>query len=350
MWDFYFFFFKEAITVSKLLDVRLAIRSDGRVSCGLPNRMFREKVNILLEQGIKIALVERVSDRLEILKKKESNAKQDELVRRELCQILTRGTYIDHNELDYSARYSICVFEYINNFGVVFLDTTVQDFYIGEFKDDEQKSNLRTLLTRIKPIEIIYYNEYITEESINIFKGLSTKPSRTPMTLIKPRPFEILINSIKNLKPTMPDILAEMINQVNTDLKSTIILKNENIPNFYLFQALGLCIEYLEDIMLANTVFSMGTFHKIDLQFEKRATLYLDSQALENLEILDVGYLNVLSETYSLFGYMDQTASPYGRRLFKRWVTSPLLDPAMIEARIEAVDDFIMNPDIVNIF
>lgn len=52
----------------------------------------------------------------------------------------------------------------------------------------------------------------------------------------------------------------------------------------------------------------------------------MDSQALENLEVLDVSYINKLSENHSLFGFMDYTSTDYGKRQLKRWLTAPLMD------------------------
>lgn len=50
----------------------------------------------------------------------------------------------------------MAIFEENFKFGVAFVDTTTHEFYLGDFEDDEYRSNLRTLVTRIKPIEIIF--------------------------------------------------------------------------------------------------------------------------------------------------------------------------------------------------
>ena len=42
-------------------------------------------------------------------------------------------------------------------------------------------------------------------------------------------------------------------------------------------QTLGMAVDYLEGVMLADTVFSMGTFLPYDLMMEKKGSLYMDS-------------------------------------------------------------------------
>jgi len=352
MADCYWFYYNDAYITSKLLDLKIGCFRDGKFFTYFSARMMNRYAPILLENGYKIVVVERVSDRLEILHKKNSGEDTEELVRREICQILTRGTYFENIDSGYSSRYALCVFEQYLNFGVVFLDATTHEFYIGEFKDDSSRSHFRTLLTRIKPIEVIYYKEYISEESLSMFKNLSTKPARTDMTLIKPKSFENLFSAVDRYLLEWPEILKDMKKAAEKEPEVKIPGKKreDSRPYYFTFQALGLCIEYLEEIMLAGTVFKMGHFYPFDKTIEKKGSLYLDSQALENLEILDVNYINVFSETFSLFGFMDRTVSPFGKRLFKRWITAPLLDPQEIEARLEAVDDLINNPECMDQF
>ena len=63
----------------------------------------------------------------------ENNTSKKDVIRREICQILTRGTAIDHNPNDYSSRFLLVIFEEHLKFGIVLVDTTTHEFYIGEF-------------------------------------------------------------------------------------------------------------------------------------------------------------------------------------------------------------------------
>lgn len=61
----------------------------------------------------------------------------------------------------------------------------------------------------------------------------------------------------------------------------------------------------------------------------------MDSQALQHLEIFETP----LGENGSLFHKMDRTSTKFGRRLLRRWLMQPLLDPYKIQQRLDAVDD-----------
>lgn len=63
----------------------------------------------------------------------ESVEKQTDLIRREVCQILTRGTYFENQELGFSSQYLLCVLQEENSydFGIVFMDCSTHEFNIG---------------------------------------------------------------------------------------------------------------------------------------------------------------------------------------------------------------------------
>ena len=356
LWKFYFFFYHDAFALHKLLDLK--VNKWGKwtyvnfYETSLPK--YSPKI---LGNGHKIVLVEQME---------ESKKGDKDLVKREICQILTRGTAIENQELDYSSRFVLCIFEENLTFGVVLCDTTTHEFHIGEFKDDINRSNLRTLLTRSKPVEVIYMKNYLEEDSLKMIRGLSTKPAVS----------NILVNYTKSVRtifdenlakyftpkdaeaPVFPQILADMRAAFDNEatskrynLEGSQSVELEKTLAFYsTFQALAVCVEFLNSVLLAETVISMGNFSPFDLTLEKKSTLYLDSQALLNLEVLDVQYLNSLSETNSLLGYMDKTVTPFGKRMLRKWITSPLLDAEAIKERQDAVDDLLKNMDVADYF
>lgn len=44
---------------------------------------------------------------------------------------------------------------------------------------------------------------------------------------------------------------------------------------------------------------------------------------------------------------LDNTTTPFGRRLLRKWLGAPLIDATMITLRQEAVDDLLANYEIV---
>ena len=69
----------------------------------------------------------------------------------------------------------IAVIEIKNSFGFAFVDVTTNHFYLGEFEDDENKRMMRTLISRFKPVEVIYFG--LTQDTIALLKHSSAKPT-----------------------------------------------------------------------------------------------------------------------------------------------------------------------------
>jgi len=355
LWKFYFFFYNDAFVLSKLLDLKVNGWNQWTYVNFYETTLNKHGPKIL-DAGHKIVLVEQME---------ESRKNNNDLVKREICQIITRGTAVDNYENDYSSRFSLTIFEDNLNFGVVLCDTTTHEFHIGEFKDDVNRSNLRTILIRTKPVEVIFMKSFLEEDSLNMIKSLSIRPTVSNVTRNEVRHFRDVLENLgeyfktsESLEPKFPQIITEMSTSFENEFQNVNQLSQSSQPNeserkmpfFLTIQALGICVEYLQSMLLAETVVSMGTFTPFDLTIEKKSTLYLDSQALINLEVLDVQYLNSSSESSSLFGYMDKTVTQFGKRMLKRWITSPLIDHEAIKERQNAVNDLIKNMDVMEYF
>mgnify|MGYP001945149589 CR=1 FL=1 len=92
--DFYELFFEDAITASKVLDLVLTSRHAGGAQkapmCGVPHHAAKSYIQKLVTNGYKVAIVEQVED------PKEAKG----IVRREVVEIITPGTFIEHEEIN----------------------------------------------------------------------------------------------------------------------------------------------------------------------------------------------------------------------------------------------------------
>lgn len=66
--------------------------------------------------------------------------------------------------------------------------------------------------------------------------------------------------------------------------------------------------------------------------------MFLDPQTQRNLELLEG---NSGTTRGSLIGVLDQTRTPMGARLLRRWISQPLCDIARLRARHDAVEHFV---------
>ncbi len=58
--------------------------------------------------------------------------------------------------------------------------------------------------------------------------------------------------------------------------------------------------------------------------------MILDSQALQNLEILEANLNPQNPVDGSLFDFIDKTSTPFGKRMLKTWLCAPLTDVRQI--------------------
>lgn len=363
VWKFYYFYYQDAIIVHKLIDMRLTISKNWTFTFFHESCMTRFAPK-LLEQGYQVIIMEQME---------EINKSKKDVIRREICQVLTRGTAIDHNLADYSSRFLLAIFEDQLKFGVMFVDTTTHEFYVGEFQDDETRSNLRTAVMRLKPVEVVYMKGYLKNDTANLLKFLPVKPTISALKESTPITGKELFSKLKHYfkekremdseeGPSTPELLIQMkeafesapssrpqTQTQNAEITDELV-KDWQKPFFFAFQALSMGLNYLKSVMLDETVFAMGQFINFDINLQKHSTLFMDAQALQNLEVLEISYLNSVSEQNSLLNFMDNTKTQFGKRMFARWLTAPLLDVDSLIERQDAVHDLMRNSDIADYF
>lgn len=55
---------------------------------------------------------------------------------------------------------------------------------------------------------------------------------------------------------------------------------------------------------------------------------------------------NLYKTKGSLFDILDQTVTPYGRRLLKKWISNPLTDIKEINRRLDAIEELDYLPNL----
>ena len=92
--DFYELFMEDAKVASKVLDLVLTARGAGKNQkvpmCGVPHHAAKSYIQKLVNNGYKVAIVEQVED------PKEAKG----LVKRDVVEIITPGTFIEHEEIE----------------------------------------------------------------------------------------------------------------------------------------------------------------------------------------------------------------------------------------------------------
>lgn len=109
------------------------------------------------------------------------STKFDKVVKREICQISTKGTRVytsqDAEASSPTSTYLLAIVEkqttgqQLSTYGVCFIDTTIGDFNLGLFQDDKCSSRLLTLLAHYPPAHIIYERGNLTSNTLKILNN-----------------------------------------------------------------------------------------------------------------------------------------------------------------------------------
>ena len=110
--------------------------------------------------------------------------------------------------------------------------------------------------------------------------------------------------------------------------------------------ALGGLLWYLEQLHLDADLCASGNFGVRDAPAQGGAMI-LDAKSLQHLHVLqnDEG-----GDEGTLHRLLNRCTTPFGRRLFKLWLASPLADARAIEVRLDAVDTFRARPALADVF
>lgn len=114
-------------------------------------------------------------------------------------------------------------------------------------------------------------------------------------------------------------------------------------------RSLGLAVLFLQNALMAENTLKFLEFHPIpiivtdgDIAPQNQKYMILDSQAIEHLDLLQEKNSDG-KPSYCLFDFIDHCSTPFGRRLLKKWMLSPLMDIDSLNERYDSVEDLISH-------
>ncbi|CAI2370987.1 unnamed protein product [Moneuplotes crassus] len=332
---FYELFYEDAIIGNRHLDLNW-MGSIKKLHVGFPEKALNKYLGIIVNLGYKAAVVEQMETPRMRNKRMQSNLYYTpKVVMREICNIYSKGTFINPFKTSYDSRWVLAfTSDFERNIGVVFFDISTLKLNVGQFKDDEMYNKFRMLCSQLRPIEIIYDKDKHYQELIRILDNSPNPPAKSDLpSFLCGNSFACLTKLEKYFsmdKSKWPKSLIE------------ILLKMANCE--MALTSLGMTISYLQKSMLDEQVIQLATYQMYDPDKIKSSKMILDAQALEQLHILDIPGGTEKENTASLFQILDQTCTKFGKRSFKRWVTTPLCSIQMINERLDAIEDLMYHP------
>ena len=304
--DFYEAFYDDARLISKEMSLTLTQRQ-GVPMCGVPFHAAEQYVDKLLARGHKIAIAEQTED--------PKAAKG--LVKREITRIATPGTIVNSQLLNEKKNNYIASISQIGSiFGLAFLDVTTGEFNAIEL---EQEQELVDELHRLRPTELLAHRK-LKEGRPLFFQELSYA-------------FSFLLN-----ERDLPfDAMKPLLDHFQVQSLDGFGLKGQSAA----IAAAGALLIYLKEEL------SLRLNHVTSIQNEGlKHYMSLDRSTMRHLELTES--LSDASSKTTLLDLLDHTSTPMGARLLRHYLKHPLLNVPAIEARQDAIADFLSHPECAN--
>lgn len=335
---------------------------------GVPEASFDMFANKFLALGYKVGRVDQLETATgKDMRTKGKGGKAADIVVRELVQVMTAGTITDANNLsDDMATYCVAIKERLADeafegedgitgggdgesmsarptFGVCVVDAATAQFSMLHFQDDVSRAGLETLIRSLRIKELLHEKAGLSKRTLRMLRN--SLPSSCQITLLKPdtefldaqttlRKLNTLFNpDLARLSPAPSlDEVDEADPQLLPGAIASMLDKEEAIS------ALGGLLFYLGQLQLDRDLSASRNFALLTNPLQLRDSMIMDAQTL--------GHLNVFQNEQgdsqgTLLELLNRAVTPFGKRLFKMWLRSPLNDVATIRARQEAVDDFL---------
>ena len=312
--DFYETFGQDAVVASQILGITLTKRNNGAAAssdlAGFPHHALDTYLHKLVKAGHRVAICDQLED--------PKLAKG--IVKRGVTEMVTPGTAVNDKLLEHHSNNFLAGIHFADapgiaqheQYGLAFLDISTGEFFIAE--GDREYAD--KLLQSFKPTEVVF-QRHQQKKFKEYFGG-------------------------KIYSYTLDEWIFHETYAEETLLKhfQTHSLKGFGVDKMINgLIAAGAILHYLKDTEHPNLQ-HITTLQRID----KDDFLWMDRFTIRNLELIAKN-----SEAgHTLLDVLDNTVSPMGARLLKRWIVFPLKEIHKINERLELVAFFILNTELRN--
>lgn len=319
--DFYETYGEDAVESARVLGITLTRRNNGGLSgsiemAGFPHHALDTYLPKLIRAGKRVAICDQLEDpkkKREAIKGKKGLSAMDKMVKRGITELVTPGVALSDNVLNYKENNFLAALHFGKSAcGVSFLDISTGEFLTGEGTFDY----VEKLFGSFQPKEVLFDRS-------------------------KRRDFERYFGTRL--------CTFEMDDWVFTDQTARQkLLKHFGTKNLKGFGvehlsngviAAGAILQYL-DITQHTQINHITSLTRI----EEDKYVRMDRFTVRSLEL--VAPMN--EDGSSLLNVIDNTITPMGGRMLRRWVVFPLKDVAVINERLDIVDHFFRASDFRN--
>ena len=316
--DFYETYGDDAVEASRILGITLTKRNNGGNSgdvamAGFPHHALDTYLPKLVRAGKRVAICDQLEDpkkKRAAIKGKKGLTEMDKMVKRGITELVTPGVAMGDNVLNYKENNFLAAVQFGKNAcGVSFLDIST-----GEFLTDEGSVDyVEKLLGNFAPKEVLF--DRTRKKDFEDHFGT-----------------KYCVFELDDWVFTEQTARQKLLRHFGTkNLKGFGV---EHLKNGII--AAGAIMQYLE-ITQHTHINHITSLARIDEERYVR----LDKFTIRSLELLQP----MQEDGKSLLDVVDQTVTPMGGRMLRRWMVFPLKDLRRIGQRLDVVEYFFKKPD-----
>ena len=316
--DFYETYGEDAVESARILGITLTRRNNGGNGdsiemAGFPHHALDTYLPKLIRAGKRVAICDQLEDpkkKREAIKGKKGLSAMDKMVKRGITELVTPGVAMSDNVLNYKENNFLAAVHFgKGSCGVSFLDISTGEFLTGEGTFDY----VEKLLGNFQPKEVLF--DRAKKQDFERYFGtrLCTFEMDDWVFTDQTARQKLLKHfGTKNLKGFGVD-----------HLNNGVI-------------AAGAILQYLE-ITQHTQINHITSLARI----EEDKYVRMDRFTIRSLEL--IAPMNEGSS--SLLNVIDNTVTPMGGRMLRRWMVFPLKDEKPINERLDVVDYLFREPD-----
>lgn len=316
--DFYETYGEDAVESARILGITLTRRNNGGSGdsiemAGFPHHALDTYLPKLIRAGKRVAICDQLEDpkkKREAIKGKKGLSAMDKMVKRGITELVTPGVAMSDNVLNYKENNFLAAVHFgKGSCGVSFLDISTGEFLTGEGTFDY----VEKLLGNFQPKEVLFDRAKKQEFERYFGTRLCTFEMDDWVFTDQTARQKLLKHfGTKNLKGFGVDHL------------------NNGIV------AAGAILQYLE-ITQHTQINHITSLARI----EEDKYVRMDRFTIRSLEL--IAPMN--EDGSSLLNVIDNTVTPMGGRMLRRWMVFPLKDEKPINERLDVVDYLFREPD-----
>ena len=301
--DFYETYGEDAVKSSKILGITLTRHGKGASQtelAGFPHHALDTYLPRLVRAGYRVAICEQLED----------PKLTKTLVKRGIIELVTPGVSINDKVLEQRENNFLAAIHLTDKqSGIAFLDISTGEFYIAEGNYEY----LDKLFQNFKPMELV------------IQKG-------------KTQAFK------QNFGEKM--LLTQLDDWVfKTDYTRELLTKHFHTKSLKGFGVEDLPLGIIAAGSALHYIYETQN-HKIQhitkiSRIEEDLYVWLDKFTIRNLELIHSPNENAVT----LLDVLDETQTPMGSRMLRKWILMPLKEKSLIDKRLSVVEYLINNQD-----